>query len=352
LGKSTLTNELAARLSRGDLPGALAGTPTDTLIVGYEDSARSTVKPRLLAAGADPARIHQIRAEYRGSHDLVSLPDDVERIAECAREHGARLLIVDPFSASLGTDVNSHRDQDIRRALAPMAQLAEDADLAVLLLAHFNKAQGGDSLSRVLGSRGLTAAVRSVLVFGRAPDAEEGSPDRVLAHAACNLAREAPSLTCRIEPRVIEDEIGNIETSRLVIVGETDTAADDLLATRGEDERTDREIAADWLGDELADGEWHKAGEVKASAKAAGISERTLHRARSLLEVEVRREGFPAVSEWRIAVVPWPTGTTGTTGTTEGGTTRETRNPEPNPTDLEAQLRQVSNNGTTSTIGT
>src|SRR5207248_821076 len=150
-------------------------------------------------------------------------------------------------------------------------------DLAVLLIAHFNKAQGSDALSRVLGSRGLTAAVRSVLAFSKAPDAEDGSPDRVLAHKASNVSPEAPSLACRIEPRVIEDETGTIETSRLVIVGETDTHADELLNTRSEDERSDREIAADWLADELADGLWHGAAEIKAAATGAEIHLRTLH---------------------------------------------------------------------------
>lgn len=350
LGKSTFSNELAARLTRGELAGDLAGAPVDVLLVGYEDNAGSTVKPRLLAAGADPARVHRIRAEYRGSQDLVSFPDDVERIAQCARDHGARLLVIDPFSASLGADVNSHRDQDIRRAIAPLAQLAEDADLAVLLVAHFNKAQGGDSLSRVLGSRGLTAAVRSVLVFGKAPDAEDGSPDRILAHAACNVAREAPSLSCHIEPRVIEDETGTIETSRLVIVGACDIDADALLATRSDDERSDREIAAEWLADELADGAWHKAGEIKASAKAADIAVRTLQRAHKLLGVEVRRTGFPGpVSEWHLPYAPTTTGADGAAG---DGANGETRTLEPNPGTSESHTRQVSNSGADGADGT
>jgi hypothetical protein len=348
LGKSTLTVALAAGVSRGTLPGDLMGTPASVLMLSYEDSAATTVKPRLIAASADPARVFQTKAEREGVRDLVSLPDDVEAIGSIVREHECRLVIVDPFSASLGADINSHRDQDIRRTIAALAQLAELTDAALLLVAHFNKAQGGDSLTRVLGSRGLPAAARSVLVFGKAPDAEDGSPDRVLAHAACNVAAEAPSLACRIEPRVIEDETGDIETSRLAFLGDCDTHADDLLATRGEDERSDREIAADWLADELADGEWRKSAEVKARAKEEGIADRTLQRARVLLGVEDRREGFPAVSEWRLPVVPSPTGTPGTTAT---GTTEETRIVEPKTADPGLQSCQISVNGTTGVEG-
>lgn len=304
LGKSTLTVKLAADVSRGTLDGDLKGKPANVLLLSYEDSASNTVKPRLLAAGADVRRIFCAQAQQDGLRDLVSLPSDVERIAALVRDHRCRLIVVDPFSASLGTEINSHRDQDVRRAMAALTQIAEAERAALLLVAHFNKAPAGDALTRVLGSRGLTAASRSVLVFGRDPDAEDGSPDRVLAHAACNLAPEAPSLACRIEPQVIEHRAGVIETSRLVILGDCDVHADHLLATRGEDERSDRDIAADWLADTLADGLWHQAAEVKARAKTGGIAERTLHRARKQLGIEDRRGGFPATAEWRLPVVP------------------------------------------------
>jgi len=59
-------------------------------------------------------------------------------------------------------------------------------------------------------------------------------------------------------------------------------------------------IAAQWLSGELADGEWVASGKIKARAKAENIAVRTLQRARVRLGVEDRREGFPAVSEWRL----------------------------------------------------
>jgi len=344
LGKSTLTVALAAAVSRGTLAGELEGNPANVLILSYEDAAGSTVKPRLLAAGADTARVYQPRAEREGVRDLVSLPDDVEAIGECVRQNHCRLIVVDPLSAALSAEINSHRDQDIRRAIGALAQLAEDEDAALLLVAHFNKAQTGDLLTRVLGSRGLTAACRSVLAFGRAPDAPDDSPDRVLVHAACNLAPQARSLSCRIEGRVIKGEAHTIETSRLLILGDCDTHADDLLAIRGEDERSDRDIAADWLADELADGDWQQAGEIKAHARDAGIAERTLYRARKHLGVEDRREGFPAVSRWRLAVVPPPPGTTAMPAT---GSTEQTSTTEPNAATNESQSCQLSDNGTT-----
>jgi hypothetical protein len=172
--------------------------------------------------------------------------------------------------------------------------------------------------------------------------------DRVLAHAACNLAREAPSLSCRVESRTVEDDAGTIETSRLVIGEACDLDADALLATRSDDDRTDCEIATEWLADELADGEWRKGAEIKIQAQARGIAERTLQRARKLAGVEDRRRGFPAVSEWRLPVVPT---IEDKAGATVGGTTEQTRTAEPNPANAEPQLCQVFGSGTTGTTG-
>lgn len=331
LGKSTLTAELAAQLSRGALDGDLHGDPAATMIVTYEDSPGRTIKPRLMAAGADLARVHHVTAQRGDATDLVTLPADVERIGALAVETGARLVVIDPLSASLGSDIDGHRDQDIRRALAPLVALAERADLAVLCLAHLNKAQGGDALSRVLGSRGLTAAVRSVLTFGRPPDADDDSPDRVLAHPASNLAAEAPSLAYRHEGREVSSDDGaTIETNRLVLVGECDTRADELIVTRSGDERTDTDAAADWLADELADGEWHESRGVKTRAKAEGLTDKALRRARERLSIEDRREGFASggrgQSEWRLALVPPPSQTE---GTSVKGTSAQTRTLEP-----------------------
>lgn len=324
LGKSTLTCELAARLSRGNLDGALAGQPTSSLLVSFEDSAARTIKPRLLAADADVTLVRRVKATDLGAEDLLSLPLDAEAIGQLAEEHHARLLVVDPFSASLTADIDGHRDQHIRRAIAPLVAIAERHDLALVLVAHWSKGTSGDPLSRVLGSRGLTAAVRSVLAFGVDPEADEGTPERVVVNVANNLAPEASSLGARIEPRVIDADDVTLETSRLVLGDEVTITAADLLVTRTGEDRSQADEAADWLADELADGEWHAARDLKAAAKAAGHSDKAVRTARERLGVEADREGFASrgggQSRWRLALVP---SALGTNGHERGGHERE-----------------------------
>jgi hypothetical protein len=333
LGKSTLTVEISADVTRGRLDGDLHGEARDVLVATAEDHFASVVWGRLTAAGADMSRVHRVHVEDRDGEELLTLPDDVAEIEVRCEELAASgrpvaLVVVDPVAAFLGGGVDTHRDAAVRRVLAPLSGLAERQELAALGVAHLNKDTAGKLLSRVGGSVAFGAAPRSVLAFARHPDDPDGEQGigRVIVHAKSNHGRYAPSLAARIEAREVE-AVG--EVSRLVIDGECEVGPDDLGTQSGGDHH-DRDAAAEWLADELADGQWHESREVKARAKAAGHSERTLKRAKQSLEVEDRREGFPAVSEWRLPVGPTPTGASGPTG---GGPTGRMRILEPNTAD-------------------
>jgi hypothetical protein len=307
LGKSTLAYDLGAKVTTGNLDGDLA-EPAAVLVVTFEDLVAETVVPRVLAAGADLDRVHTIEAENNGERDLVSLPEDVPEIAEAAVEHGVRLLIVDPLMAALTGGTDAHRDNQVRRVLAPLAKLAEANDLAVLTIMHLNKGQGADLIGRIGGSVAFTGAARSLLVFGADPgdpDGEDG-PGRVLAQRG-NLARRAASLAYRIEGRVIDGPGGPIDTSRLLCLGESEARADELLAavTTGE-ERTERDEATEFLRAELEGGP-RPAKEVKSAARDAGISDATLRRAKTQLRVVSERVGGAGADghwEWSLRCSP------------------------------------------------
>ena len=242
LGKSTLLTSIAADLSRGRLPGDLHGEPATVLMASFEDSP-STVAARLLAADADGDRVVELGLAEAGQPDLLTLPADAGLIAEAVKEHGAKAVIVDPVMAALAGRVDSHRDQDVRRALAPFVQLAAEADLAVIGVLHLRKGGAAEALDRISGSVAFTAAARSVLAFGQDPDAADDSPDRILAHAKSNLGPVALSLSYRVEPVTVEWDGCEVRTVRLVSNGECELTASDLLVSgcdgsqRGRDRR-------------------------------------------------------------------------------------------------------------------
>jgi hypothetical protein len=195
-----------------------------------------------------------------------------------------RLLIVDPVMAFLPSEVNSHRDQDIRRLLAPLAPLAARVGCAVVLVRHLNKVVGGSPLYRGGGSIGIIGAARSGLLVAKDP----GDPDgqrRVLAVTKANLAREAASLAYRLEAR----EDGVVRVAWLGLSGHS--AAGLLAAPTDGDERSARDEAVALMKTVLADGE-QRAEQILREAGRIGISEHTLKRARHELGVRARKEGF------------------------------------------------------------
>ena len=87
VGKSTVCAHLAAKVTKGELPGDYYGTPKSVIIVSTEDDWSATIKPRLVAAGADLDRVFHVTAVGRGLEGTLSLPEDTDRLEELIGEH-------------------------------------------------------------------------------------------------------------------------------------------------------------------------------------------------------------------------------------------------------------------------
>jgi hypothetical protein len=125
LGKSTLALDLAARVSTGaPMPDDSPGVAGGVVILSAEDGLADTIRPRLGAAGADLSRVVALTGarDSRGALRFPSL-DDLPAIGEAIARLDARLLVIDPLMALLPGRADSHRDQDVRSVLAPLAQL-------------------------------------------------------------------------------------------------------------------------------------------------------------------------------------------------------------------------------------
>jgi hypothetical protein len=286
-----------------------AENPGVTLIATAEDSPSTTVRPRLEAVGADLDRVAFVTIQSDdGLEDGITIPDDLVLVEELVDNLGANLLIVDPLVAHLPGEIDSHKDQSVRRALAPLYRLAESQECAVVALMHLNKAQGLAPLARLGGSSAFGNFARSVLLLDRDPDDPEGEEgnQRVLAHVKCNVAPLAPSLLYQVAPIVLPatpDEL-EVETSRLQLLGESPHNGRALLSTATEEERSALDEAKDFLRAELDDGARHPAGELFRAARQVGISDRTLKRARKDVGAETAKAGFGGGWEWWLPKGP------------------------------------------------
>jgi hypothetical protein len=226
-----------------------------------------------------------------GTDRPVALPGDLPVVEHAIRQIKAGVVVIDPLMAYLGGDVDSHRDQDIRRAMMPLAQLAESTGAAILIVRHLNKSGGRSAIYRGGGSIGIVGAARMGLLVARDPDDDDL---RILAPTKSNLAGPAPALRWRLVG------VGS-GVARVEWLGEADVSADDLVRPQERDEEAGAVIeAVDWLRDRLVSGS-APARDLIRDAKADGIAERTLRRARDRLGVKATREGFPARTTWTIS---------------------------------------------------
>ena len=140
LGKSSICYWMVAQVTRGLLPGEHRGEPRAVLICATEDSWEQTIVPRLMAAGADRSRVFRVEVVSALNVKVgLSLPRDLVEVEQAARQTGATLLLLDPLTSRLSEALDTHKDADVRRALEPLASLAERAGMGVLGIMHHNK---------------------------------------------------------------------------------------------------------------------------------------------------------------------------------------------------------------------
>jgi AAA domain/DnaB-like helicase N terminal domain len=295
LGKSVLTVDLAARVSKGlSMPDGADPVKGAVLLLSAEDGLADTIRPRLDAAGADPDQVITI-TEIAGRP--VTVPGDLPDIEKVITGNGVVLVVVDVLMAYLDGEVNSFRDQDVRRALRPLAAMAERTGCCVVVIRHLNKSGGQIAVYRGGGSIGIVGAARAAFIVGADPEDETGET-RVLAAVKSNLAKAPPALAYRLAE---DEQLGCVKIEWL---GKSSRTADALLAERGsEEERAERDEAVEWLegylGDEKRGGE-DKAGDIIKAAIKDGIAERTLQRARRKGPFTTAKAGFGQGWVWRL----------------------------------------------------
>ena len=260
-GKTTFALRLAAACTnRKPFPHMAVHEPFNVIYQTAEDGLGDTIKPRLMEAEADLDRILVIDESKQG----LSLSD--ERIERAIRQTGARLIILDPIQAYVGEKTDMNKANEIRPMFRRLAEIAERTGCAVILIGHLNKAAGGQSAYRGLGSIDFRAAARSVLLIGRV----KREPNvRVIVHDKSSLAPEGKPIAFCLDP----------ETG-FSWIGEYDITADELLSGAGGNTATKTEQAERLILDLLADGKELASEDLVKAAAEAGISERTVQNAK------------------------------------------------------------------------
>lgn len=274
VGKSTLTCAIAAAVTNGrGFPGLEPFEPGNVLMLSAEDGLADTLRPRLDMVGADTSRVMALDEPL--TFDRFGLL----RLEAAIIEYQSRLVIIDPLFAYTGAKADIHRANECRAISDPLSKIADRNGCALLAVRHLSKSRGGGhALNAGIGSIDFAAAARSVLLVGQDPDEPT---KRAMVQTKNNLALPGEAVGYKIEG------------GRFYWTGASTLTAKHILALPSDDEeRGTLAEAKDFLLTALSSGPRDNKA-IKDEAKQAGISERTLLRAKAELKIKSEKVGMP-----------------------------------------------------------
>jgi hypothetical protein len=206
LGKSTLLFHLIARLTSGEvMPGEeRTYTTGGAVLICLEDGLEDTIQPRLAKAGADLSKVVSIGfIKYTDENGVeherpFNLAVDGHILEAAIKRVDAKFVMVDPVMAILGGK-DIYKDNEVRSALAPLKEIAERCNVAIVMIRHITK--GGSDKAIYLGGGSIAFIGLSRLgwLAVRNPDNENQC---ILANIKNNLGKPAPKLLYSIVSEV------------------------------------------------------------------------------------------------------------------------------------------------------
>lgn len=304
-GKTTIGLSAVATISSGSYwPDGTRAQAGNCLIWTAEDGLADTIKPRLVAMGADLSRVFFIESQCDkdGKKRPFDPARDMPSLTEASRhiEGGLSLIMLDPVVAAVGTKVNSHNNAETRNAMQPVLDFAESSDCAVLGITHFTKGTvGKDPVERVTGSVAFGALARIILIATKSNSGNDGPP-RIFVRAKSNIGPSGGGFGYDIVAAPLYERPDIIAT-RIAWHDPIEGTAREILAeAEGEDaggSLSKKDQAERFLKTALALGE-RPQKEIEAAAKDAGISEHTLRRAAN--GIQKRKDGISGGWFWRM----------------------------------------------------
>jgi hypothetical protein len=249
----------------------------------------------LEAAGADISRIqalttvcHTDCVSKRKQELPFALDRDLAALEEAiAQTPGCRLVVIDPVA---GGDAGPGGEAaEAGRLIEGLTGLAQRQGVAVLAVAHLERLRIGAGVYRVARGLALAEAARAGWVVLR----DQGDPTgmrRTFLPIKNNLADDRAGLVFHL--------VGEAQTGAVRVVWE-----DRELRLRGIDALAGhygpaaKLEAVDWLLGVLGRRP-QRVKQVKRQARRDGIMLRTLYRAKVMLDVRSRREGFGDDGYW------------------------------------------------------
>ena len=188
MGKTMLCCRIAADISNGT---ALFGDrsmeakkPENVLFISAEDRG-SLIKKRLEVTGSNLKKIYIL--DCNASVDL-NFGEGFETFRETVKRYKPKLVIIDPWHAFVGANVDINKINAVRPIFQKLATLAKECECGMLLVSHVNKKPQADNANNAaFGSADFINAARSAIRV--IASKEPGKKDyRILVHTKSNYA--------------------------------------------------------------------------------------------------------------------------------------------------------------------
>ena len=288
--KTTIAMTWAAAISTGGtFPDGSLAPQGNVLIWSSEDDPRDTLNPRLIAAGADLNRVHIVESvsHSKTGKRTFDPAKDFPLLKAAVNQIGAVVfMVIDSVADAVAGDAG--KNNQVRRALSPVKDFAEEMGIAVLGITHFNKGTSGRAMSRIIDSVAFVGLPRIVMVAFK----KKGNGSLIM-RAKSNIGPDngGYEFYTFVEPLIGYD---GISANRVGWKGFIDGSADEHLQeaeSANVEPESERERAEQFLLDELDDGMRKESSVISDKAKSVGISSNALFRARESLGIKSRKIG-------------------------------------------------------------
>lgn len=260
-GKTFMLIDIISRITRGDYK-PLSDEKFDVgnvIFQNSDDPIEYSLKGRFEQQKADTTRVFCVDEKQEKLYF-----NNLEKLKKLIEEQKPVLVVIDPIQAYMG-DGDSNSMVQVRNALAPLKTLAEQYNVAIVLVQHLKKGNETKAIYKGAGSIDFVGFARSMVMIVKDTENDE----RLLIHTTSNVAKEGHCLSYRIT----NDGLEWLEDKGEVNVNEV----------ANQDSNTKFENAKNFILGCIASKGDISATELQQLCNIGGFSERTFNGARSYL---------------------------------------------------------------------
>jgi hypothetical protein len=206
-GKSPVTLDLIARVTAGlPWPDGTPNTlgPRSVILLAAEDDLDDTVLPRLELAGADVNKVFELAITARTGDSETEINAALDRdygklVERAATLDDLALIVVDPITNYLGSKKMNSEEEMRGSILMPLSAFAQNKDVCVITVGHFNKNREATIQQRIMGAAAFYGVARFVFVFGDDPE-----DDDKYAHVMAENRNKAVAMRYKTVAELVE----------------------------------------------------------------------------------------------------------------------------------------------------